>query len=318
MLKINLLPAYIIEQEKIRKFATIFGVLVLAVIVGMLFYYKTLRDHHNNLKNELAAVQVIEQRVKQLQAETQKIKSDNQTILNKVKFINDVLEYNLKVPRLYRELAKYTYKNIVYSQITVTSNQITIEAYARNISDAGQYLLNLYKATHLFSSVSINAVPGYPAAVATVSKTEGQQPLPQMVPGAVPMTGMPAGPEMRASVQPTSVFPYAPITSPLSRALSASAQQQQEALAGHGFHLPPLKPPKKPPRPVGFTFTVTCILKEPITPPVYGQTAGAAGPDQGIPGAAPPMGGVPPAPGPLPPEPPAGGMGGRTGASGEM
>ena len=277
MIKINLLPAYVLEQEKVRKSAALFGVLVAAVIVCMLLWYKGLGGAHADLQRQLEEVQATEQQVKAYQAETQAARQESQGIRVKVKFINDIMEYNKLVPRIYEELARYTYRNILYTKVSVAQTQITIDAYTRSMGDAGKYLLNLYKASDLFTSVSISAVPGYPQAVSTVL-VRG--------PGGVSQTYNQAAGEL----------PYAPITGPLSGALaSAESQQMMASETSPGFVQPnvrdmmmnllqqELRTSKIVRRPAGFTFTVTCTLRKPINPPMYGQQAGAAA-AQGTPG----------------------------------
>ena len=94
-----------------------------------------------------------------------------------------------------------------------------------------------------------------------------------------------------------------------------------------GPGMPTLRMPTKPAgvaasRPAGFTFQVTCVLKNQIVPPAYGQAAAAAG-GAGAPGGpggpggpgAPGGIGAPGAPGGAP-ESPVGG-GGEGGGSGE-
>ena len=284
MIKINLLPAYVLEQEKVRKSAALFGVLVAVVIVCMLLWYKGLGSANADLQRRLEEVQATERQVKAYQAETQTARQESQGIRAKVKFINDIMEYNKLVPQIYEELARYTYKNILYTKISVAQAQITIDAYTRSMGDAGKYLLNLYKASDLFTSVSISAVPGYPQAVSTE------------------LVGASGGPG-QAYTQTPGALPYPTITGLLSNSLAAGE-------APPGFLLPSAKKSKIVRRPAGFTFTVTCALRKPINPPMYGQQAGAAA-AQGTPG----MPGAYGAPGASPMPTPAGIPSGRNSAT---
>jgi hypothetical protein len=72
--------------------------------------------------------------------------------------------YNGKAPALYEELARFTYEKIRYREIALNETDMAIQAYAPSLADAGRYLLNLYRATHIFSQVSMSAVPGYSSA----------------------------------------------------------------------------------------------------------------------------------------------------------
>lgn len=297
-MRINLLPAYVIEQEKVRKFAALAGILVALVILVMLLMHRHYSAKYSDLQIKLAEAEAGQRRVEQLRADAQRAKQETQLKLSKVQYIEAVLQYNEKVPALYEQLAKYTYKNIVYRSVTPSNTQITIEAYARNIGDAGRYLLNMYKATDLFSSVSISAVPGYPQAVTTVVGGVRQAP-------SAPTVQLPAA------------LPYAAITGPLARALAAPETVYSQALPG--LRPPQPKALKIRQVPAGFNFSVTCTLtpKWQINPPVWGGTAGAAaGGAPGMPGAPGAPGGPGyPQPGVPPPSGPPAGEGGEEGAA---
>jgi len=163
VLKINLLPPYILERKKVRQSAFLAGVAFLAVLAAMVGWWYTL----DKKKAELTIqVQDMEQKRDQVVALEQLAKAEEDKIppiQQKVDFIKAVLDYNEMYPKLYEELARYTYGRILYKSIQPTSDTLTIQAHARTLGDCGRYLLNMYRATHLFSSVTISAVPGYPS-----------------------------------------------------------------------------------------------------------------------------------------------------------
>jgi Tfp pilus assembly protein PilN len=163
VLKINLLPAYIYAKRKVRRVAFVFGVLFLGVVAGLLAWWMMLGNQEARLKVELAEM---DQRAKEVEALEQQVKAEEAKIppiQSKVTFIEDVLAYNLEFPKIYEELARYTYSRIMYQSVDASTSQLTIRARARSVGDCGRYLLNMYRAGHLFSGVTIDSVPGWPS-----------------------------------------------------------------------------------------------------------------------------------------------------------
>jgi hypothetical protein len=164
VLKINLLPPYIFERRKVRQAAVLAGVAFVAVLAGMLGWWYVLGKTKAELTVQVQDMEQKRDRVIALQqlakAEADKIPP----IEAKVSFIKGMLDYNDEYPKLYEEVFRYTYGRVLYRSISPSSDTLTIQVYARSLGDCGRYLLNMYRATHLFSSVSVSAVPGYPSA----------------------------------------------------------------------------------------------------------------------------------------------------------
>ena len=165
MLKINLLPPYIFEKRKIRRTAILFGVLVACVAAGMFGWYSMLAAKERDLNSEVLMWEQKAAEVKSLEDQAAAEEAKAPPIKSKVDFIENVMAYNLAYPKLYEELAKYTYSRIVYRSVEPSSNQLKIAAHARSVGDCGRYVLNMYRASHIFSSVRIDSVPGWSGAV---------------------------------------------------------------------------------------------------------------------------------------------------------
>jgi len=162
VLKINLLPPYIYERRKARQAAFLFAILVVAVAAGMVTWIFMLNRKEADLRAQLA---IMNERKAQVEALEQTIKAEEAKIppiKDRMDYFSAVMEYNTAYPKLYEELAKYTYERVLYRSIQPASDSLQINAHARTIGDCGRYLLNIYRARHLFSNVTISAVPGYP------------------------------------------------------------------------------------------------------------------------------------------------------------
>jgi len=162
VLKINLLPPYIYERRKIRQTTFLFGLIFMLVLGCMVTWWVMLGKKESNLEIYVAEMEQKADQVKALKELVRAEEAKIPPVEAKVDFIEGVMAYNVKVPNLYEELAKYTYTRVLYRSVSPSNNQLTIQAYARSVGDCGRYLLNLYRASHIFRSVAISEVPGYP------------------------------------------------------------------------------------------------------------------------------------------------------------
>lgn len=162
MLKINLLPPYIYEKRRVRMAALLFGVLLLGIVAAMMGWYVLLCAKQRQLAIQVADMEQKANEVRQLEAQAQAEEQKIPRIESKVDFIEGVMAYNLMYPKLYEELAKYTYSRIVYQSVEPAAGELKMTAHARSVGDCGRYLLNMYRASHVFSSVTISSVPGWP------------------------------------------------------------------------------------------------------------------------------------------------------------
>lgn len=163
MIRINLLPKTINTKRILRNTAILFGVLLVAVLAGGMTYGHKL-DNDRLAEEKLASdTEAYEKKVKDLQAQAQTLRDSIKPIKQKLDFINAVIEYNGKTPKLYKQVAAWTYEKITYKSMAISSDgaSLTMDARAKSLDDVGRYLLNMYRATDLFTEVTISGVPGY-------------------------------------------------------------------------------------------------------------------------------------------------------------
>ena len=177
MLKINLLPSYIYEKRKVRNAAFLFGGLFVVVVAGMLTWWVVLGSKERQITTQVMEMERNAGEVTELERQVQAEQAKIPPIRAKVTFIEDLMAYNEKVPDLYEDLAKYTYSRILYRSVRVSGNQLTVNAYSRSVGDCGRYLLNMYRASHVFSSVSISGVPGWASGGGGAGSASGMSSL---------------------------------------------------------------------------------------------------------------------------------------------
>lgn len=291
MIKINLLPPNIFEARAIKRVIILFSVVLIAVIVISLAVTKKVNDAATAYKQEADAAAILKQQADQLASQASALRSEIAPIKSKVDFFEAVKSYNLQYPALYEELAKFTYKKIIYSSLQPDGSSLNITAHTPSLKDAGRYLLNMYRASHIFTSVTISGVPGYPHTGSTASATGGG-PMPAAPSG---MGGSPGG-----VLQPVRLRgPGGPSLSGGSIADFTGAMGGGESTGGmpggpgttyggigaitSGIGRSEQK------KQTGFELTVTCRLAKPIMAPVApgvatGQTTPGMG---GMPGGSP-------------------------------
>jgi len=277
-IKINLLPPGIYEKKIVRNIAILFAVLAMAIAgAGVGYRLKLGKDiavmtaQADEVERKKAIVDDIKKKAADERAKIQPMK-------DKIAFIEAVYNYNEKWPALYEELARYTYGKVVYHSVTPTQDGLEIVATIPSIGDVGRFLLNMYRASHIFSSVAISGLPGYPPGGGAGA---GSSEL-----AAPPAYRAEGGP------LPTGVSPYLYRYGGVSAAAAAVARAEAAKAKG-------------------LTLTVSCRLKELITPPVPPGAAAPSGvgqtmPGQPIPGQPMPAPPTPTAPPPVQTEPPMG------------
>lgn len=162
MIKINLLPKSIYAKKAIRNMAILFGILLVAIIAGCMTLTIMKRGDVEYMRGQADLATQWKGQVDRIKSEAQGVRDSIGPINQKLNFINSVLAYNEVYPKLYEEIAKWTYEKVSYTSMQCNGTGVQMQARARSLDDLGRYLLNMYRATNLFTSVTISGVPGYP------------------------------------------------------------------------------------------------------------------------------------------------------------
>ncbi len=161
MIKINLLPKTLNEKAALRNTAILFGAILLALLAAGIGYSLKLQADVERQQALAAETEAYEQRVKAIQDQTAQLLASVGPIQEKLKFINEVLKYNLKYPKLYEDVAKWTYEKTVLDAIQSDGQTVTLQGRVKSLDDLGRYLLNMYAATDLFAEVRITQATGF-------------------------------------------------------------------------------------------------------------------------------------------------------------
>ncbi|MBO7394406.1 MAG: hypothetical protein J6U98_09465 [Abditibacteriota bacterium] len=162
MIKLNLLPKVVDEKKDIRNMIILFSVLLLAVLAGCFAYIHQLDVNIADMKAKEAEARMRKENVDRIKAEAESWEGKIPPVKAKVDFFDSVMAYTDAYPKLYEEIARWTYNRVQYNAIsTPAPDAVVMAAKAKNLDDVGRYLLNMYKATNLFTEVTISGVPGY-------------------------------------------------------------------------------------------------------------------------------------------------------------
>lgn len=262
MMKINLLPRTINERKVVRNTAILFGVLVVAVIaIGIAYTQVFMVPQVQKMELDAQTAEALKKEVEGIEAECKTWQDKAIPVKTKLDFISNVLAYNVKYPRLYEDVAKWTYEKISYTGLSCDGTQVALSARAKNLDDLGRFLLNMYRATDLFSEVTISGVPGYPMGASQPGG--GQQPA-AIGPGPMGMGGGPAANmagmgAITTGVQMSPGTRYidftvncklkTPIAAPAfsgGAAAAAGAPGAQPGVPGPAMQSPPAGPPTGP------------------------------------------------------------------------
>lgn len=271
MIKINLLPPNIYEKRQIRQLIGLFVVGAILIGGGIGYWDHTIKVATQTTMEQADAAENLTKQAEGFKAKAAETRKPIDDEINpKIKFFDSVAEYNNEYPKLFEEVAKFTKSGIVYTSLDPTGGTtLTISASATKLMDIGFYLSNMYRATHIFTSVAITTpVGGWPsgASGSSVLSTIGSMASTPMPGGYMP--GMPGGPRM-TTYGGMDAIGVSAVKSALSKA--------------------PIQ------------FTVSCTLAKAITAPTppaggaAGAAPGAAGPMTG-PMTAPPPAAATPAP----------------------
>ncbi|MCE5315705.1 MAG: hypothetical protein ABFD49_07920 [Armatimonadota bacterium] len=262
MIKINLLPRTINEKAVIRNTALVFVALLVAIAVGGFTYASNLGKQVAQKEADAQAAEAWQARVEGIQKQAQEQTASIQPIKSKLDFINSVLKFNEEYPKLYAQVAKWTYDKVMYTALACDGTQVVLTARTKNLDYLGRYLLNMYRATDLFTEVTISGVPGY--------RQNGQA---GAMGGTLP--GMDATAAARAAFTAPAFTPQSSSGGPQSSlaGIGAIASSMERVAFGEKW----------------VDFTVVCKLKTPIAAPSFGAGGAPAGGAAGAPGSAPGM-----------------------------
>jgi Tfp pilus assembly protein PilN len=143
LIKINLLPAYVIERRKVRVFSMIAAVALVVEIAVLGFFYNKQRTLEAALNEAKTKKSSEKQQVDALQQEAQGEQAKNQPFQNVIDFIKKTKDSARRQGQLLSELRKYIYWRVLVTDIDISDGQNvrlscatdSVDSYARFVSN---------------------------------------------------------------------------------------------------------------------------------------------------------------------------------------
>ncbi|MGB9877356.1 MAG: hypothetical protein ACPLPS_06270 [bacterium] len=121
MIKINLLPAYVKERKIVRKLLILVFILLGLELLGFSYWYNRVSSEGYNVGQQLETAKAQAQEVQNLQTEAQNIRAEIEPIKAKTKFIEDAMNFPVKLANLLDAIRRYTYAKVIYTSLQLGS-----------------------------------------------------------------------------------------------------------------------------------------------------------------------------------------------------
>jgi len=162
MLRINLLPAYIAERKKTTTAIVLASVLWLLVLgLGLGYYFGSLSPQVADAETAATKEQAAADAVTKYAADTDTLREKIKPLKDKVDFVKLVRFHNQIRQKIYRNAARYTYKNVEYNQMAINDRTLVVSAFVKNVSDLGRFYINMFGNPDV-TAVSIQVIPSWP------------------------------------------------------------------------------------------------------------------------------------------------------------
>jgi hypothetical protein len=317
MIKINLLPPHIHQRKQVKVAVAVVIAMLAAEIGGVVAYRQGPQKMFEELTKTDSERKAALQLVQAVGSQSGAVLGGEQALGPKYNFITGMLDYNKMYPDLYARTAQYAYREATFLNLEASANQLKFDAYVSDPSDVARLMVGLSNSPDFASLPQISGVPDYNSAerkareetlnssnlpesmiiggeIAGAGGTGGMGGYPGGAPGGYPggaMGGYPGGSPGGAP----GGYPGGGMGGPAMGGYPGGGEGGMGGGGGGGsIDLLRLETSKKKPR--GFTVTVTCALRAPISRPTYADSEtqlGGSGGGGGMMGGYPGMGGAP-------------------------
>lgn len=193
MIKINLLPAYIIERRVVRRLMNMFVAFAILLVFGIVgitygYYGRHTAQVKDDLQQNWAAGR---DEAQELKRGISRLKTDQESRLNVfLNFKDEVDKHNQQFPVALAIINQYTYKAVVVDEIELENDQLKLKGRIDSNESLGKFYANLRRCPALVSSsVKIDDVEEYP-----IERKAGETRTPEMFRPGPPASGAPGLP----------------------------------------------------------------------------------------------------------------------------
>lgn len=305
MIKINLLPPHINQRKQVKVATGIVVVMLAGEIGGLLLMRNPALATKATQEARQQEVQGMLDEVKRVETESAGVLQEEAALAPKYDFITGMLKYNTAYPDLYTRTAGYTFREATFLNLEATTNQLKFDAYVSDPADVARLMIGLSNSPDFTQLPQVTGVPDYDSAERKKREAELDEsnvPDSLIIGGSVAgaggaggetggypgMGGAPGiGSEMGGGYPGMGGGGLSAAGAPGmggSAGMGASAGMGGYPGGGGGMgggggtgDIAKLRLETAKLKPRGFTVTVTCGLKTPISRPSYADSETQAG-----------------------------------------
>ena len=176
MIKINLLPAYVLERHLVRRTGMLMGIVVIAQLAALGFAFIQLQAAQGEADARLKHWTAKAQEVSTVQSQANSEKSAAGPFQAWVDFVSNVNTNNAKWAWLYGEIAKWVDNKVVLQGIGLSGQTVTLRGATDTLESAKRWYLNSWMC-YLYSDVKLQVqVPTWQEPTTTAPAAGGARP----------------------------------------------------------------------------------------------------------------------------------------------
>lgn len=166
MIRLQLLPDYVFEGEKIVRALVVCLVLLLAETGGMLFWMSVENNRLENMTRQKTTAEANKTQVDGLNSEISAAKAAVAPIDNKRNYMISLRDYSDGYPERLKAISGYLYERAEVLSASVTERSVSLNVRTKTTEDIARIMMNLRRAEQdgllAPQSISVSGVTGWP------------------------------------------------------------------------------------------------------------------------------------------------------------
>ncbi len=160
MLRINLLPGYVLLRRLNRRVALLFAGLFAALTAVTLLYYFSIVQEPARLAAEVTEGTNMQTTIKNVNDQATAAITSLGQINTNLQSYQAGQAYNMAYPELYQRVVSYTSSRVLYNAMSVSGATLTISGYTHSLGDLGRYLQMMYTEPDASAISLTTGIPG--------------------------------------------------------------------------------------------------------------------------------------------------------------
>ena len=161
MIKINLLPAHVLERRQVRRLVRTFLALLIVEIIAIAAVSVLYGQKASAWEEQALAYQGLAEVVRGVKTDTDKLKAETDPLQAWVDFAHDVDTHNADYAKTLAEIARYIHPKAALKSLEIKDSAVTLTVNVDKPTTAGQTWLNLRRCPALSAVNVTSKIPGW-------------------------------------------------------------------------------------------------------------------------------------------------------------